>query len=54
MHWKILKHYNIKANDKWYEQEPETVTENEKVTIQWDMYVHTDKTIKSNKLDIII
>ena len=33
MHWKILKHYNIKANDKWYEHQPETVTENENVTI---------------------
>ena len=54
MHWEILKHYNIKANDKWYEHQPETVTENEKVTILWDMQVHTDKTIKANKPDIII
>ena len=54
MHRKILKHYNIKANDKWYEHQPETVTENEKVTILWDMHVHTDKTIKANKPDIII
>ena len=52
MHWKILKHYKIKANDKWYEHQPETVTENEKVTILWDMQVHTDKTIKANKPDI--
>ena len=54
MHWKILKHSNIKANDKWYEHQPETVTENEKVTMLWDMQVHTDKTIKANKPDIII
>ena len=53
-HWKIFKHYNIKANDKWYERQPETVTENGKVTILWDMQVHTDKTIKANKPDIII
>ena len=53
MHWKILKHYNIKANDKWHEHQPETVTENENVTILWDMQVHTDKTIKANKPDII-
>ena len=51
MHWKILKHYNIKANNKWYEYKPETVTQNEKVTI---MQVHTDKTFKANKPDIII
>ena len=54
MHSKILKSYNIKANDKWYEHQPEPVTENEKVTILWDMEIHTDKTIKANKLDIII
>ena len=54
MHWKILKHYNIKANNKWYEHQPETVTENEKVTIPWDMQVHTDKTINANIPDIII
>ena len=54
MHWKILKHYNIKANDKWYEHQPETVTENEKVTLLWDMQVLTDKTIKANNPDIII
>ena len=54
MHWKILKHYNIKANDKWYEHQPETVTENGKVTMLWDMQVHTDKTIKAKKPDIII
>ena len=54
MHWKILQHYNIKANDKWFEHQPETVTENEKVTILCDMQVHTYKTIKANKPDIII
>ena len=54
MHWKILRHYNIKANDKWYEHQPETVTESEKVTILCDMQVHTDKTIKAYKPDIII
>ena len=54
MHWKILKHYNIKANDKWYEHQPETVTENEKVTILWVMQVHNDKKIKANKPDILL
>ena len=54
MHWKILKHYKIKANDNLYGHQQETVTENEKVTILWDMQVHTDKTIKANKPDSII
>ena len=54
MHWKILKHYDIKAIDKWYEHQAKTVTKNEKVTILWDMQVHTVKMIKANKPDIII
>ena len=54
MHWKILQYYNIKTADKWCEHQPETVTENETVTILWDMQVHTDRTIKANKPDIII
>ena len=35
-------------------QSKKTVAENEKVTVLWDMKVHTDKTIKANKPDIII
>ena len=31
MHWKIFKRYDIKANDKLCEHQPETVTENEKL-----------------------
>ena len=53
MHWKILNHFSVKDN-KWYEHQPETVTENEKVTILWDMQVHTDKTMKSNRPDMVI
>ena len=35
-------------------QRKKTVTENEKVAVLWDMQVITDKTIKTNKPDIII
>ena len=37
MHWKVCHNYNIKTSEKWYDHEPETVTENEDVTILWDM-----------------
>ena len=29
MHWKVCHNYNIKTSEKWYDHEPETVTENE-------------------------
>ena len=54
MHWKILNYYSIKITNKWYEHQPETVVENEKATILWDMQVHTDRTISITKPDIVI
>ena len=33
---------------------PKTVTENEEVTILWDMQIHTDKELSANKPDTVI
>ena len=53
LHWTIWKHYNIKGQDKHYENEPATVTENQTATILWDMPIQTDKEIKANRPDIL-
>ena len=37
-----------------YDHEPETVTENEDLTILWDMPMHTDRKITANRPDIVI
>ena len=54
LHWTICKHYNIKVQDKQYEHEPATVTENQTATIYilWDMPIQTDKEIKVNRPDM--
>ena len=54
LHWKICREYNIKTADKWYEHQPNTVTENDKITILWDMPLQTDREISANRPDIII
>ena len=54
LHWKICRANNIKTTDKWYEHEPPTVTENNDITILWDMPIHTDREIKANRPDIVI
>ena len=36
MQWKICKEFGIEVKERWYEHEPNTVTENESVTILWD------------------
>ena len=54
IHWKVCHNYNIKTSEKWYDHEPQTVTENEDVTILWDMPIHTDRKITANRPDIVI
>ena len=54
MHWKICKEFGIEVKERWYEHEPKTVTENESVTILWDMPIHTDRTTAANRTDIVL
>ena len=56
LHWNICQDHDIKVIDKWYEHKPESVTHNKdsKITIMWDMPVHTDRTITGNRPDVNI
>ncbi|XP_068720702.1 uncharacterized protein [Montipora capricornis] len=54
LHWKICKDLNINVEEKWYEHEPQTVTERDNITILWDMPIQTDREIKANRPDIVI
>ena len=37
---------NINKNEKWYEHEPQTITEKDNMAILWDMPMQTDCEIK--------
>ena len=50
----MCQHYKIKTDEKWYKHHPEAVTEGDNVVILWDFPVHTDRTIKANKPDIVV
>ena len=54
VHWKLCRHYNLKTSDHWYEHKVLAVVENENVTIMWDFPIHTDRTIKANRPDIVV
>ena len=54
LHWNICKEMNIDTSEKWSEQEPQTVTDKDKITILWDMPIQTDREIKANRSDIVI
>ena len=54
IHWSICKQFGIAVERKYYNHNPQTVTENENVSILWDMPINTDRTIKANRPDIVV
>ena len=54
LHWSVCKANEIKVNEKWYDHDPESVTENDRCTILWDFAINTDRRIPANRPDIII
>ena len=49
LHWNICKEFNINTKSKWYEHEPQTVSEKDDITIMWDMPMQRDRKIKANR-----
>lgn len=54
LHWLICRSHGLKVPNKWYEHQPDTVTEKDNITILWDMPVITDRQIAANRPDIIV
>ena len=45
--------YGLDQADKWYEHKPEVVVENEKIKLLLDMWIQTDKILKSEYVSTI-
>ena len=54
IYWKICNHYDIEIPNKWNPHEPSPVEDTPKVTILWDFPIRTDRTIQTNRPDIVI
>ena len=54
LHWNLFKELNINVEEKWYELEPQTLTDRDNITILWDMPIQPDREIKANRPDIVI
>ena len=54
MHWKLARKCNFEARDKWYEHEPESVSENEDYKILWDFSIQTDHVIEARRPDLVV
>ena len=54
IHWTISKHFHLPHADNRWEHHPESVVEGENVTVLLEFSIHTDRTIKANRPDIVI
>ena len=45
---------SFEAGDKWYENEPESVLENEDYKILWDFSIQTDHVIEARRPDLVV
>ncbi|KAI5731368.1 hypothetical protein M8J77_008920 [Diaphorina citri] len=54
VHYQICKHFKFPVSEKWYQHNPDPVTSNDDVVVLYDQSIQTDRTILSNRPDIVI
>ena len=45
---------NFEAGDKWHENEPDSVLQNEDYEILWDFSIQTDHVIEARRPDLVV
>ena len=54
VHWKLCEMYNLERTEKWYEQGPKGVVENDVVKLIWDINIQCDNIIEARRPDLIL
>ena len=54
VHWKLARKCSFEAGDKWYENEPESVLENEDYKILWGFSIQTDHVVETRRPDLVV
>ena len=54
LQWKLARKCNFEDGDKWYEQEPESILENEDYKILWDFSIQTDHVTEAWRPDLAV
>ena len=49
--WNLCKKYQMPCSSKWYEYQPQPVTENENAKLLWDYSIKTDRVIPAHRPD---
>ena len=51
VHWKLCEKYHLEKKDKWYENAPAIVSENDEVKLPWDVNIQCDHVIEARRPD---
>ena len=54
VHWQLCNKGNLERAEKWYEQQPEAVIENENFKLIWDFTNQCDRVIEARRPDIVL
>ena len=54
VHWNLCKKYQMPCSNKWYEHQPQPVTENENAKLLWDYSIRTDRVIPAHRPDLTL
>ena len=49
VHWNLCKKYQMPSSNKWYEHQPQPVTENENAKLLFDYSISTDRVIPAHR-----
>ena len=54
VHWQLCNKGGLERAEKWYEQQPEAVIENENFKLLWDFTIQCDRFIEARRPDIVL
>lgn len=54
LHWSLSKKHQLKASERWYEHEPDLISESEGIKLLWDNAIQTDRVITARRPDIVL
>ena len=54
VHWKLCEKHNLERKEKWYENYPERVVEDDDVKLIWDINIQCDNVNEVRRHDLIL
>ena len=54
IHWELSGVHGLDRADKWYEHQPQSVSETDKTKVLWDFNIQCDHVIEARRPDVMV